>query len=84
MAGGVWDNSLWAEQAHREVLGCRAGYSWPYGAEWPEEPGNVLAPGTVSLLLLHSGSASLLNTAIVAFIGTTAAIALFQWRLLTV
>lgn len=65
-------------------LGCRGGYSWPYGLEWPQELGSVFAPSNVSMLLLHPSSASLPNTATVAFIGSRAAIALFECRLLTV
>lgn len=43
-----------------------------------------LPQAPASLLLLHPGSASLLNAEIVAFIGTTAVIVLFEWRLLMV
>lgn len=52
--------------------------------EWPQEVWGVLAPGTSVPVLLHPGSVSLLSMGIVAFIGTTAVIALFEWRLLMV
>lgn len=56
----------------------------PMHQEWPQEAWGALAPSTSVPVLLHPGSVSLLSMGIVAFIGTTAVIALFEWRLLMV
>lgn len=76
------------KQAAGAGRGCSTA-RWVFGAQgwvllrWGS-CATSLPQAPVSLLLLHPGSASLLSTEIVAFIGTTAVIALFQWRFLMV